>query len=213
MLLVRTVGWLLPIMALGPTAAPVLAWQPSELFAPCTGNCGVAIYAGNYAETPMGEALVTSPQLPFFWEYNTNDHLVATAVSRVAGSFWRGRFTLEPEFGIGQRFGRQSATELWGALFFRYHGFPWDKWIVTTLAVSTGMNWASEVTGVEDEKANDGQGDHWMHFFAPEVTFAAPSHSNVQLFFRFHHRSGVFGLLNDNGGGAQYGTIGVRVLF
>ena len=43
----------------------------------------------------------------------------------------------EPEVGIGQRFGQQSATELWGALFLRYHGFPWDKWIVTTLAWRT----------------------------------------------------------------------------
>jgi hypothetical protein len=203
----------LMLAALALAAGPARAWEPSELFAPCSKDCSLAIYGGNYAETPMGEALVTSPQLPFFWQYNTGDHLVATAASRVAGHFWERTFTLEPELGIGQRFGRQSAIEVWGALFFRYHGFPWDKWVVTTVAVSTGMNWSSEVTTVEDEKAKDGEGDNWMHFFAPEITLAAPDHPNLQLLFRFHHRSGVFGLVNDNGGGAQYGTVGLRILF
>ena len=76
--------------------------------------------------------------------------------------------------GIGQRFGRQSATEVWGALFFRYHGFPWDGTVLTTAAVSTGLNWADTVTDVEQERADDGEGSQWMHFFAPEITFALP---------------------------------------
>ena len=200
-----------PALLLAFTALPAAAWQPGELFAPCHGDCGAAIYAGNYIETPMGEAIVTSPSPPSHWDYDTGDHFVATALSRVAWRF--SRFTIEPEAGIGQRFGRQDATEVWGAFFLRYHGFPWDDRLVTTVAISTGMNWASEVTEVENEKARDGSGAQWMHFFAPEVTFALPSRPNLQLLFRFHHRSGVFGLINDDGGAAQYGTVGLRVLF
>ena len=30
---------------------------------------------------------------------------------------------------------------------------------------------------------------------------------------RFHHRSGVFGLVSDAWGGAQYATVGLRVFF
>jgi len=202
---------LLLALALALAARPALAWQLGDLFGPCRGDCGVAIYAGNYVEDSMGEVLVTSPSPPLTWTYVTDDHLVATAISRRAGRW--SRLTFEPEIGIGQRFGRQSATEVWGALFLRYHGFPWDGTILTTAAISTGINWADSVTEVEGERARDGEGSQWMHFFAPEITFALPSRPNTELLLRFHHRSGVFGLVSDAWGGAQYATVGLRILF
>ena len=144
------------------------------------------------SRTSLGDEILLSPSPPYSWEYGDDDHLIATSISRQVARFWR-HWTLEPEVGIGQRFGRQSATELWGALFFRYSGFPWDRHVVTTAALSTGLNWASEVTEVEQDRAQDDEGSQWMHFFSPEITFAAPSRPNVELVLRFHHRSGVFG--------------------
>jgi hypothetical protein len=192
-------------------AGPALAWTPSDLFKPCSGDCAVAIYGGNYVENSMGQVLVTSPETPLTWSYESGDHLIATAVSRDVGR-WR-RLTFEPEAGIAQRFGRQQATELWGAVFARYHGFPWDGTVLTTFAISTGLNWASDVTDVEEDRANDGEGSPWMHFFSPEFTFALPSRPNTELLLRFHHRSGVFGVVSDAWGGAQYATVGLRVRF
>jgi hypothetical protein len=194
------------LMAAGPAAA----WTPAALFAPCRGDCAAAIYTGTYVDNSMGEVLVTSPETPLSWDYELGDHIVATALSREVLRF-RKRWTLEPEVGLGQRFGRQSATEAWGALFVRYH-LPWEK-VIVTAAVSTGLNWASEVTDVEQERANDGTGSQWMHFFAPEITFALPSRPDLELLVRFHHRSGVFGLVSDAWGGAQYATVGLRVRF
>jgi hypothetical protein len=78
---------------------------------------------------------------------------------------------------------------------------------------STGLNWAIDITAVEQDRANDGNGSQLMHFFAPEITFANPDHPNVELVFRMHHRSGVFGLVSDAWGGAQYGTVGLRLRF
>lgn len=191
-------------------AAPARAWSPAELFAPCDGDCAVALYGGNYVQNSMGQVLVTSPELPFTWDYR-EDHFIGTTVSRDTGQLWR--FRLEPEIGIGQRFGQQSATEVWGALFFRYRGFPWDDTLTTTIAFSTGLNWASEVTAIERERAKDGEGSRLMHYFSPEITLALPQAPNAELMFRFHHRSGVFGLVSDAFGGAQYGTIGLRLRF
>jgi len=85
--------------------------------------------------------------------------------------------------------------------------------VLTTFALSTGLNWASEVTDIEAERAHDGQGSQLMHYFAPELTFAAPSNPNLELVLRMHHRSGVFGLVSDAWGGAQYATVGLRVRF
>jgi hypothetical protein len=198
------------LLSLLLAADPAAAWDPRSLFAPCDGDCGTSVYAGWYVENSMGEVLVTAPEAPVTWEYQGNDRIVATAISRRTGRLWK--FDVEPEIGIAQRYGRQSATEVWGAFFFRYH-FPWQHPLLMSVAVSTGLNWASQVTDVEQERAKDDEGSQVMHFFAPEFTFALPSRPNVELLLRFHHRSGVFGLVSDAFGGAQYGTVGVRVRF
>jgi hypothetical protein len=137
---------------------------------------------------------------------------VAAALSRRLGRFgccWN----LEPEVGIGQRSGAQDETEVWAAVFLRYSGFPWDHLVVTTAAISTGVNYATGISEVERERAQDDTGSRWMHFFSPEITFALPRRPDVELLFRFHHRSGVYGLFNDAGGGSQYGTFGLRLRF
>jgi hypothetical protein len=190
-------------------ATPAEAWTPYDLFAPCAGDCATTIYWGNYVETSMVD-IFFDPIAPPDWEYQ-NDSLIATAVSRNAGQ-WK-RLTFEPEIGIGQRYGKQDETELWAALFVRYHGFPWDDYLTTTFALSTGLNWATGVSEIEQERARDGEGSQLMHFVSPEITFALPSRPDVQLLFRIHHRSGVFGLVSDAWGGAQYGTFGFRVWF
>lgn len=187
------------------------AWGPRSLLSPCEGDCAVAIYGGTYVDDSMDEVLVTAPETPFTWDYDTDDRLLAATVSRRAAE-WR-RLAFEPEAGVAQRFGRQSATEVWGAVFARYHGFPWDGTVLTTVAVSAGLNWASEITEVERERARDGEGAQWLFYFSPEVTFALPNHPEVELMFRFHHRSGVFGLVSDAWGGSHYGTVGLRLRF
>jgi hypothetical protein len=188
------------------------AWTPARLFDPCDGTCGIAVYAGDYVEEGMNELLFTDPETPLTWDYQ-DDHIAAISASRDVARFWRDRIHVEPELGFGKRFGMQEEYEVWGAVFFRYHGFPWDDVLMTTFAVSTGLNWSSDISAVEQERAKDDTGARWMHFFSPEITFALPSRSDIELLLRFHHRSGVFGLVNDAFGGAQYGTVGVRVRF
>lgn len=205
---------LLLVLILLADAVAARAWSPEQLIAPCENDCAFTIYSGRYVQNSLGQVMVTSPQPPLTWEYNNSDRLIATAFSRTTGGriLW-GHVSMEPEIGIGQRYGRQDETEVWAALFFRYHGFPWDKYLVTTVAASTGLNWASDVSEVEQARARDGQGSQLMHFFAPEITLAYPSVPNVQLVLRMHHRSGVFGLVSDAWGGAQYGSVGLRIWF
>ena len=186
-----------------------LEWRPWG--GPCAGNCGVAAYAGWYVEEGMSDIFVSDPETPLSWTY-AGDHLLAGTVSRRIATLWR-HVDVEPEVGIGKRFGKQGETEIWGAFFFRWRGFPWDDKLLTTVAVSTGMNFVTHVSDVEQKRARDGEGDRWMHFFAPEVTLALPSHPDVELLFRLHHRSGVFGLVSDAWGGAQYAPIGLRWRF
>ena len=53
----------------------------------------------------------------------------------------------------------------------------------------------------------------FLNFFSPELTLALPSHPDDELLLRFHHRSGIFGLINGVDTGAQFGTIGFRHRF
>lgn len=191
-------------------AASAAGWTPEALLSPCAGDCAIVVFAGSYVETGMGD-IVTSPSLPNRWDIRRADKLAGVALARRAGRLWH--FDLEPEIGLARRWGLQDETEVWGAVFARYRGFPWDRRLLTTVAVSTGLNWASDISAVERARAHDGHGGQLMHYFAPEVTFALPSAPESELVLRFHHRSGVFGLVSDAIGGAQYLTVGLRLRF
>ena len=196
---------------LGLITCPVAAEPLGGLLAPCRGDCAAAVYWGTYVDDSMTD-LVADPESPLAWSYR-DDHLVALAFSREVAQAFRGRLRFEPEVGVGRRFGEQDETEIWGALFVRYRGFPWDDVVVTSVALSTGLNYATDISEMERDRARDDEGSRLMHFFSPEVTFALPSRPEVELLFRMHHRSGVFGVVSDAWGGAQYGTVGLRVRF
>lgn len=193
------------LLAAAPAAADM------RLLAPCDGDCAVAVYGGTYVENSMERILLTDPEPPWTWDYR-DDHILALTLSRQVATLGRG-FTVEAEVGLGKRFGRQSETEVWGAAYLRYRGFPWDRFLVTSVAVSTGLNYASDISDVERNRARDDTGDRLMHFFSPEITFALPEAPDREILFRLHHRSGVFGLVSDAWGGVQYDSIGIRYRF
>ncbi len=210
--LICVVGWLLAWSA-GGAAAGQRPWlEVLPLTGPCAGNCAVAAYGGRYVENSMSQVLISDPEPPLTWDYAGDDHFAGAALSRRVLRLW-GRVDVEPEAGIGRRLGRQDQTEVWGAFFLRYRGFPWDEHLLTSFAISTGLNYASEISQVEQLRARDGEGSRVMHYFAPELTFALPSAPNRELMLRFHHRSGVFGVISDAWGGSQYATVGIRWRF
>jgi len=105
-------------------------------------------------------------------------------------------------------------------MFLRWSWFPWNSVVRTSIAVSTGLNYAFEVTPLEIGRANNGgKGSHLMHYLAPEAAFALPQHPDFELLFRFHHRSGGREIFCDSGifncavGGSQYLSAGFRVRF
>jgi hypothetical protein len=203
---------LLLLASVGPAGAETRKATGWRLFSECENNCAVSILAGPLVEDSMADVLYKAPELPFSWDYRSDDWLVGFAVSRYAGTLF-GRIDFEPEIGLAQRFGRQDETEIWAALYIRYRGFPWDDFVTTSAALSTGVSYASDISDVEMDRAGDEKGDRLLHYFSPEITLALPSNPDLELIFRFHHRSGVFGLVSEARGGAQYGTVGLRYRF
>lgn len=202
---------LLLLLPAGAAAGGEPAQRP-RFFGPCDGDCAITFYGGPFIEDSMADILLKSPEPPLTWDYRGDDGIIAVAMSRRLATIL-GQIDLEPELGFGQRIGRQNEREIWAALFARYRGFPWDDHVVTTMALSTGFNYATGISAVERERAEPASGARLLHFFSPEVTFAHPGRPDVELVFRFHHRSGVFGLVSDTRGGAHYGTVGLRFRF
>ncbi|MEJ1161273.1 hypothetical protein [Prosthecomicrobium sp. N25] len=144
------------------------------------------------------------------WHIDPSDHVFAgTAVSRRLARFWTD-FTVEAEVGAGQRVGnRYHASEAWVAGYLRYDGFPWNRFVKTSVAFSTGLNIIDNLPSEETRRA-DKHHSHLLHYFSPEVTFALPEAPNHELVVRFQHRSGVFGTFNGVWGGSNVVAVGYR---
>lgn len=195
----------------GPSAAqaaPELYWiNPTE---PCWGDCRFHVYGGVFVRTGL-TTVVKEVRTPFQWRYD-DDYIGAAAVSRPVLEI--GKFAqVETELGVGQRFGEQDETEIWGAVYLRQKKFPWNRWVVTTAAINTGINYATDISAKEVQRSGNLKGSKLLHYLAPEITFAHPDNPDVQLILRLHHRSGGYGLISDTKGGAQYATVGVRIPF
>ena len=184
----------------------------------CKGKCAAAIYGGPYLLTPLGNVDGARGFVPP-WKYKYDDSaFVGGTLSQVFVEF-KQFAQIEGEVGVGRRFGILHETEVWAALYFRWKWFPWNEFITTTLAVSTGVNYASGLPQYEVDMSGVGYGSRLLHYFSPEITFALPSRPDWQFLTRVHHRSGgehYWGytpLFKGVDGGTQYLVFGIRHWF
>lgn len=193
-------------------AGDVFDWRWNAIDQPCAGDCSVMVFGGRYVENSMTSIFLQDFIPPWNWKYG-DGAILGFAASRKLVSIY-DMIDLEPEVGIAQRFGNMHQQEAWVALFARYHAFPWNDFLYTTIAVSTGLNYATGISSEERRRAGkNSDGSRLLHYLAPEITFALPEHRDTELVFRFHHRSGGYGLISDADGGAHYGTVGLRFHF
>jgi len=185
----------------------------------CSGECGFQIYAGKFVDDSMKSMFGLEGFTPI-WEWQWADSgIIAAAVSRPIVSL-KDYAEIEGEIGVAKRFGQATSPEVWAALFFKWKWFPWNNFVKTTIGISTGLNYAFKLDHLEVVQAGNGEGSKLLHFLTPEIAFSLPSRPDLELVFRFHHRSGgkdfLLGdtkIFNSTAGGAQYATVGLRVRF
>jgi hypothetical protein len=196
-------------------------WNGRNFFAPCSGDCAISFYGGKEVTTSMLRIFFLRYPPKLFWEWDWRDnYLAAGAFSRRLVTFWNV-LSIEPEFGVGQRFGDMHATEFWGAFNLRWIAFPWNHVVKTAIGVAEGLSVTTKMDPEErtlsKSKIIDGkrvyQSSLLQNFFTPEVTLALPRYPEYELLFRFHHRSGIFGLINGTHAGAQFYAVGFRMRF
>jgi hypothetical protein len=188
-----------------------------------TKKCAATIYFGKQLDTAMTNVFGLSSFVPPYSYKFGDSYFIGGSLSRVLGE--AGEFAaLEIESGAGQRFGLLHEEEAWIALYARWKYFPWNDYLRTSVAVSTGLSYASAVPTYEIVESGNGQGQRLLHYFSPEATFALPSKPDIELVIRYQHRSGggeffgnnfpIYGsLFHGIQGGVQYLTVGVRQHF
>ena len=118
-----------------------------DLLSPCSGGCLLTAAFGRYVETSMTDIFFDPKPLPWDWDYGDINFASITFGRKFAD--YGHLISLEPEVGAGKRFGDADEYEFWGALYLRWNPFFWDHIIDTSIAVSTGVSYASENNELE----------------------------------------------------------------
>ncbi|HEU0223110.1 MAG TPA: hypothetical protein VFR34_12985 [Paracoccaceae bacterium] len=204
----------------GQEDEPTPFFRPAQFQTLCGGECRATLFAGQFLDSNLTDVL-----LPFDedftppWRWKTaEDYIVAGALSRRLATIG-GVFDIEAEIGLAQRFGEEAVSEGWVALFGRWTAFPWNDHVRTSIAVSTGLNYASKASALERAHSATGESSRLLHYLSPELTLASPDWDSTEIVLRFHHRSGggkIWGetaLFGNVAEGAQYWTLGLRHRF
>jgi hypothetical protein len=190
--------------ASGGDASPGAGAPDGGLFAPCAGDCAVSVFAGPQVETRLPQIVFGGRVLPSEWAWGQSQ-LLGGAISRRLLTLWQGAADFELEFGLAKRIGDMHADETWLALYLRWTRFPWERRLVTSIALSIGPSTAVDLPpGARSATV--------YNFFSPQVTFALPDYPQYQLLFQLHHRSNL-GIWNAMDPGWQYLTVGFRYQF
>jgi len=117
---------------------------------------------------------------------------------------------LELEGRVGLHSGLQDHEEVNLVFTLRWLPFPWDKYIDTSFAFDNGVSYATEDPPLEIEEGDDNRTAQWLYYILVETAFAPPNQPQWNLFVRIHHRSSVFGVIDDIVTGSIFVGLGLR---
>ena len=155
------------------------------------GLVGETLYSGELSYRLAQDNATTAFFHRFLWVNSTELNANFTYRDDVSGSIYEGN----PYFSI------------------RWAHFPWDKYLVNSFAVGEGISYDTHISSVETDVTTDGGTRRLLNFLMFEATFALPSHPNIELVARVHHRSGAFGLYGAENSGSSAIGLGIRYRF
>lgn len=197
-------------MKLLPTiAALVIA---SGLFSPLMARDGpttkpwfASLYAGKYSDTVLIE------NIRFDHDFENSNVYVLSVGKEVAR--YKQWIALEVEGQAGHHTGRQDHQEINLAFTLRYLPFFWDHIVDTSFAFGNGVSYATKIPALEEEAAGEDDTNQWLYYILVEWAFSLPKYPQWDLFWRIHHRSGVYGRIAGDEAVSNFVGIGLRYRF
>ena len=186
--------------------ASFLTWHTDNFFTQCDGNCAASIFGGPQLLTHQYNLFVHLTP-PWDWRFGKAD-LIGGAISRRILTLWDS-LDIESEFGLAKRFGSMHTEEAWLVLYFRWTRFPWNEYLRTSIAITSGPSFAFDLPSKAHQNATI------LNYFSPQITFALPQYPQYELMVQLHHRSNIA----DTGKGGtpdpgwQFLTVGLRYHF
>jgi hypothetical protein len=165
----------------------------------------VSVYGGLFVDETLIDIF------SFQAEYSNDNYVIVGALAR---EFYKYKdwVSFELEGQIGRTFDNEADNwEFVGLVLARWHQFPWDNYIDTSLAFGSGLSYFNEPSQIELEEDEDAQ--RLLGYLAFELTFGLPQYPRWNLMFRIHHRSGGYGLIGDGESGSNYLCTGLKFAF
>lgn len=116
-------------------------------------------------------------------------------------------FNFEIEGQLAKHWGYQNHWETNAVLSIRWKKFPWNDYINTSFAIGDGFSYAFKDPEVEVDDM--GRTSKYLNYLLLEWSFSVYD-PNWSVFSRIHHRSGIYGLINNISGGSNMITGGIR---
>jgi hypothetical protein len=103
----------------------------------------------------------------------------------------------------------QSFQEVAGSFNLRY-AFP-DNWInLDSISFGNGLSLTTKEPEYEEEITLNGNTSNLLYYLMIDIAFDLPYLDKWQAVLRVHHRSGVYGLIDNVDGGSNYLGFGLR---
>jgi hypothetical protein len=93
--------------------------------------------------------------------------------------------------------------------------FPWNRWLITYLAIGEGLSYAADIPFTEQNGIAADDSEKILDFMMFELTLALPAYPRWHLVGRIHHRSGGYGTFapKDYHAGSNTLGLGIRYYF
>lgn len=189
-------------------ALVITLWMCSPIMAkdkPMSKPWFASIYGGKFSDT----ALIDNLQFDHDFE---NSDIYVLSLGKEVGRY-KEWVAFELEGQVGFHTGRQDHQEVNLAFTLRYLPFFWDHIVDTSFAFGNGISYATQKPALEAEAAGDDQTNQWLYYIAVEWAFSLPSHPQWDLFWRVHHRSGVYGRWAGEDAVSNFVGLGLRYRF
>ena len=162
----------------------------------------LTVYGGAHAQDDIADVFT------FNAKFEDNDYIAVVALAR---EFWHFKkyISFEVEGQIGKHFNNDTFWEFNGLIIGRWHVFPWNRYVDTSVAVGDGFSYYTEVSKVEKEDDEDAQ--KTLNYLMFELALGLPQYPRWDLVVRIHHRSSIFGLYG--AGGSNYVCGGIKFSF
>lgn len=170
----------------------------------------VLLYTGQFSTESFADVLWKD------WDLQ-DEYLAAVAVGKEIVRYPKilgvnADLGVELEGIVAQHWGDgEEYQEFDGSINTRWHHFPWNKYIKTSIGLGGGISYT---TSVPDHEAQRWDGSNqWLVFLMYDFTFGLPAYPEWSVFFRVHHRSGAFGTFDGVHGASNYPCVGIRYEF